>query len=449
MNTTSTGRISLLKAAPALLLSLLLCACGGGSDDSPETSNLTVTFTNISEPSQLEGISVVLHGADNRSIEQVLQPDSNGVVDFGQVDRSRVSFSVIEVFSPEGVPEDREPFLEIYTIMDAPNMPYFREARFGDHPMNNYVYPYCADEDRVQLLGRIINAPENTHAIGIAGAAGDFVRINLPSEDETFPIDVCAEALDVDNYYLIAHGFSDTSYFSEVIAHSSKVYLDAETNIYVFDLSQTPVTIPITSNIGPELIVDGAYLEDSLLNRPSGTHFNNSESITVLDLDEEPYWFFASNYDSDSESYFSFNRVMSQLPETLTFDPPAFSLRNRVQINEEARSVSWDLQNASSVDAISVYMGSVFRSGRWTIKLPPDTPSLTLPDLPEEIERKLYFDDSTDFTSLALEDYGNSSGYESLLNDFNDLNRAEDWYDVYKNLGEVTRVIYSNPLSDF
>jgi len=450
MNTTSTGRISLLNAAAILCLSLLLSAGGGGSDDSQDRTNLTVTFTNISEPSQLEGVSVVLHGADNRSIEQVLQPDNNGVVDFGDIDRSRVSFSVIEEVITEGGGSS----FSINTTLDAPNMPYFLRARFGDNPgWTPYAAAFC--DDPVQVQGRITNMPENIDLIWIDGMASPldfdsppfgFDAEDVPAENEVFPFYVCPLAFGVDNFYLVAIASSGSSSELELIAHSPRMYLDSETNVYVFDLSQRPFTIPITNTTTSELYFSSAT--DVLLGRIIGdSSFSDSgEYITMLDLPAEHYAFSAYESFWGAEKSLTITRFMDQLPESLIFNPPAFSLSNDIQVNEATRTLSWNLQNASSVDFMTIDLTHSFiGAASWTIRLNPNTSSLTLPDLPEHIDVYLRSDNLRDCT-WSIGDYSNVSGFDNYLEAFNDFNRSESLFDAYMSLGEEVSIRYQpNP----
>lgn len=89
----------------ANLAALLLAGCGSGSDSRSSGSERpiinappTLVIRTVRDDDRLtpvNGVDVVLHGADGVSVEQMVESDANGVADLGEVDRDRVTVTTI------------------------------------------------------------------------------------------------------------------------------------------------------------------------------------------------------------------------------------------------------------------------------------------------------------------------------------------------------------------
>jgi len=391
----------------------------------------------FTENGEIEGITVILHGVDGKSIEQELTTDANGIANFGVINRERVTFTVIEPYQ-----ENDSTQYNISTSVDilTTPIPYWIEA--GDSVFNTFN---CIEEDQqTTIQAKFINIPDDVKSIYVAPT---FLQSIPPEENKVVSINLCADLLSNKNHYFVATGFNtDDIYNSPMVAHSQAISTQSGDDVFIFDMSKRPVTFPYINNTNSPVYLYITSLTEFLKPLTANLHPENN-TISLFDFTYDRYFFSANtdevndgdDLDDDSSSlYVSYDQtwIEDELPENVVIDIPEFSADNIV-MNEPEGRFSWSLTNSESVDSLTITQK--YYNATWEVTLPPSITSIQLPQLPEAFD-DIIDPNNLEKQTLELLNFNNYQGYDALIERFIDIDLGSntDEFIFFENQNSVT-----------
>ena len=349
----------------------------------------------VSNSNDIEGVTVVLHGTDNISIEQVLMTDENGIANFGQLSRDRVTVTIIEEYT-----DADETFYDVQTFVDTANRPISFEVESD----GNSSYIDCNIEDAIDANIKFINIPENTDYIRATGLA---FSIYDPEENVATVAKICPKYYNNSGNFIVAVAGGSNDY-SLVLGHSQPVYSFVEGGITTFDLSRTMIEIPIVSHLDYPVNV-GVYSIDESFQYLGSYSSSNFESIKVMDVGIDNYYFHANNTEDDELTY-NLSWKTEGLPESIILNSPDLGLSN-FGFDASDREFTWDIVRNNNADLISTTIES--SNVYWHIAASASTESIKIPQLP--IAYDAINIDAITSKSVDISDYENVNGYDALV----------------------------------
>ena len=370
------------------------------------------TGTNASGNNSIEGITVVLHGVDNTSIEQVRITNENGVANFGQLSRDRVSVTIIEEYIYPDAEEYEGQYEEQYdvqTFIDIEN----RAIAFEVSDSENYYIDDCYEENTIDAVVRFINIPEGTDVIR---ADGILESIISPEENTDMTVKVCPDYYNSSDNFSVAMAIdtdissSTIGYSTSIIGHSQAVYEFNKIGTTVFDLSNTPTEIPIINNLDSPVNVSAFAITENI--QLLGFSQPVDEGILkVVDIDVDNFYVNAFSYNSDNRETYSQHWSMEELPDSIIINKPNFELTN-IEFNPSDRVFSWAIINNSN-EANMISLSLEDYTIQWSIIASASTTSIAIPNLP------IAFDliNNSDFNSrdVNIENLQSVDNYDDLI----------------------------------
>jgi hypothetical protein len=415
----------------------------------------------------LGGVYVILHGANGKSIDQVIQTNATGVADFGTVTRDRVTLTLAREETvtttyvyPSGATRSIPPkilaalkqrassgksassttiyiYHEIKTVADIlPNVYTLHldgHAYVEDSP--DAVLPLTLKGDLRSNFS--MQVQPGSFAWGSWSASGDVLgNLNLYDDDRQSDDKVSILA----NQYLWQEGGG-----SSLAAYGTALDLAAKSGDAVtVELNKIPVSLDWVSNKATTyLSLSGARkqvwytLTYQERNEPYGNAGGQtSGTLRTPSATEFPVSSYALSAHGQNVSPDQtivtvrrrFDSLGSQLP--ITYADYSFSgVSFDVAASQDRKSVSWTLSGSDAKDIITMeiqghaYSYDVVSGDTvnttvtldWQFALPPTTGSpYVLPDLPPALQSWLT-PASPQNSSITVEDYDGIAGYDALI----------------------------------
>ena len=349
----------------------------------------------VSNSNDIEGITVVLHAIDNTSIEQVLTTDENGIANFGILNRDRVTVTIIEEYV-----ETDEVTYDLQTFVDTVNRP----ISFEVENYSNSLDMACNEGNLIDAEVKFINIPENTDYIRATGLA---FSIYGPEENVATTAKICPEYYNNPDNFMVAIASLDNNY-AVVLGHSQPVYSFVEAGVTIFDLSRTMLEIPVVSNLDYPVNI-GIYSIDESFQPLWVYGASNFESIKVMDVGIDNYYFHANNAEDDELTY---NLAWSteELPESIIINSPNIGLSN-IGFDLLNKEFSWNIISNNNADLIGATLES--SNVYWHIAAPASTEIIRIPQLP--ITYAAIDIDVITSKSVDISDYHSVNGYDALI----------------------------------
>ena len=348
----------------------------------------------VANTSDIEGITVVLHGIDKTSIEQTLITDENGIANFGQLSRDRVTVTIIEEYT-----DADETFYDVQTFIDIENRPISLEVEND----GNSSYIDCNVENGTDARVKFINIPENTDYIWAVGLEAPIFGAE---EGVETTVKVCPEYYNNPDNFMVAIARLNNN--GVVLGHSQPVYSFVEGGVTTFNLSRTMIEIPIVSHLDYPVNV-GVYSIDESLQYLGSYSSLNFESIKVMDVDIDNYYFHANNAEDDELTY-NISWSTDELPASIVINNPDFGLSN-IGFDASDREFTWDIVSNNNADLISATLES--SNVYWNIGAPASTESIRIPQLP--IAYDAINIDAITSKSVDITDWQSVNGYDALV----------------------------------
>jgi len=339
-----------------------------------------------SSPS-IEGIQIILHSSNGVDTEQSLLTDADGIVNFGIIDRSQVTFSIIEPYSTDGTATK----YNITTVSDFPT------TRGGYYPHRQTTGDYevepvtaCVDSDpHTAFQAQFTNIPNDVKQITILGHPGSVYDVPDNQEaSEVIEMSLCSEASYFEKIQLIAQGANAEG---NITAYSLEIQRDISDSdaVAIFSLNQQPTILPITVEDLPSLSLIGTSVglfERALFVDPEIVIDNTSITVAAYEFDNSLHYVQANSVINANTTYQQQLKFTS-LPSSLSFIKPSFSLESQ-QFDAISNRYSWVVNNPQDSDSLTIVR--ISENIHWTIHVDPTQGVLTLPgvlnalDLTEE-----------------------------------------------------------------
>lgn len=323
----------------------------------------------------LAGVIVALYNTDNRTVQSTMVSNSNGVVDFGDVGRERVTLTIAY--------ED-----------DAGGSSLFRY-------LDSFIEVPTAE-------GIVFYVQENTLDFGSPG------KINIGLDPIVYPGAGVTTIDPTTAWWSHAAGtgqLNNISVYNYEIQNNGKLTLLAQTHdssnsiikwgmleeqtvndgdTYTISLNHDPVVVGWTTNPSTELdslsiIGDRKGVEYQLYS----TSYNFTPSATgstpiATEFPVDEYWIWAEDVVS-SEMTLASGKVYSSLPQTIEVPVPNYNLSS-VVYNSNTDTLSWSLSGTSPSDILNINLdGMETASVQWSIGLSPGSNSWHVMELPSQI----------------------------------------------------------------
>ncbi|TAA45830.1 hypothetical protein [Corallincola spongiicola] len=371
--------MKLLKIAP-LSLSLFIVACGGSSSGGPGGTSFTVTSLysySCGEPAPNPNSQLVLHDTDG-SVMQVIDADANGRM-VVETDRNTVTYSVIS---------------EKLSALSTSRMAV---QSFEDYPaMDNQVVNFSSisgvggDYQSVDLT---VTADEPIETEGVIGSQFVFIRdfepVQRGENGWKADVELCAPAGTSELYVTLQ---------SPLSGREGYAYGDAT---IILDGNEEPsVSIHLSEIASEPLLVDGAHSYFQLIKNDEVAYFNNASYLDSIYLPDS----------IESESHYYQYCGLEGLGSA---NPNAYVIPYRLSFSEIMGSeecsrhmVNNDDVVITSVDDDRIYYsstltnepdwrnvslnfnmeGPVAAGMDWSMSSPAENESITLLELPADIE---------------------------------------------------------------
>lgn len=403
--------------------------------------NLKVTVVDEAN-TPLEGAYAILHNTDNVTIERTIVTGVDGVADFGNIGRNTFTMTLAyESIGSKGKDKSRVFYYRtIDTVVEFPTRVFTWEMEIEDS----------------QELGTInvnhTNVPVNTTEVGIrpfwwwtGNSPFNFTNVPVYS-DEHLQNDGKLSILSM------ANEWKDTGqgYSAQVLIKYGYLLDQTVTDgaTYTVDFNQNPVTMSWTSNLPLDHFhIEGRRkdLDEYDLNSWDRVPGLTSGTVPYAQFPCEMYWVQGERGANPTETMMKYLEVNKRydaaraLPSSVALTFPNLDIAS-ASYNVGNKTFSWTLTGTAPKDIAGVEFDRFYSSGpdyydlEWGILVDPATKtSITLPDLPSEIQS--WFDDTQDIMEyeLWIDEYDFTNGYIDLITKYLDTgnppeNVANDSY---------------------
>ena len=325
----------------------------------------------------VQGATIALYNADNRTIAQTKISDANGVVDFGDIGRSRASITL----AYEDAEGDR--YIDTFVnVLVAESIVYYQDdTPSGVFGSGDFASNVIANID---LTLSDIPMGENSAVVQPLLAtqqdtAGGEPLSNVPVRE--------AHLQDDGKLSMLALTFSDTS-FSSLTGYG---YLLDQTVTngasYDISLARSPLSLGWTTS--PVTPLESLFI----LGVRSGRGYTVSSYLEgqaasgivpfVNEFPVEYYWVLA---DTDNSATTKLNSTVryNTLPQSLVVPLPDYSI-DSFDYAEATRIFSWGIMGSSSRDFVSLSLTNYDDAEsefEWTVFMAENTASWQVMDLP-------------------------------------------------------------------
>jgi hypothetical protein len=340
---------------------------------------------------QLSGITVILHGEDNISVEQVKQTDESGLVNFGMLDRDRVTYTVVETMN------DVEYEQESYSL--STNIGMLNQPSVFIVESNSAPIETGCTEQVVNV--ELINIPQETLWVN-----GEFVRDTIILEEGVEQsITICTSYNNITPPYYVFTVY-DSGY--SPIGHSQAITSFTENGVTQIDLSKQFIDVPVVNNLGAQAAVYS--INPQYTGAPISYYDEENSRVRFYDVPVETYHFFAGSNGEVERVNLSWSET--QRPESIILNKPDYSLSN-IEFNNLNQSVSWQSNNADQADTLQIFLSGYMNN--WYIAMSPSYNSFTLPELPEAYADLRNLERYSYQRNVSLRDYENFNSLDELI----------------------------------
>ena len=341
---------------------------------------------NLDSDQPVQGMTIALYNTDNRTIAQTKISDANGVVDFGDIGRSRATITFVYDDAEGDIEGDR--YIDTFVdVLVAQNIIYYQDIDTSgdglggsgsiianvDLTLSDIPADASAGFTRVQPLGAL-----QLHGEGSGGSPLN----NLPVSETHLQNDGKLSMLalttpDVSNSNLIAYGYL----LDQTVTEGTS---------YDISLARSPVNLGwATSPETPMWLLSITGLRSGQeydLMPFSGVFTDQSTSGTVVIPSEFP----VDNYEViavggnelATTGWISLMRY-NTLPQSLVV-PVSDYIMDSFSYTEATRTFSWGITGSLSRDFVALSLINADNSGEftWTVMMDENTSSWQVMDLP-------------------------------------------------------------------
>lgn len=413
-----------MKHALLVAAAVAVAACSGGGESgtlgaAPNTLVVTVL---TDQGTALDGIDVVLHAADDNTVERVVQTDGSGIANFGDIGRPTVTVTAgrqqgeaLELQTHVGVPggQRRFVFSEGFSFsVDETASAQFTLTPGGD--VEAILTPGGAGDDQ------LADGQADFEDFLVAGP--DAGPLSSLGDDGT--LSLLAFTLDADQR-IHQYGFLLDQPFTDGANYQGSIDRVADALTWTAD---TGADIPITVLGGRKGVTyflgqrdDQASTVGFPVMRAFPADFAAAVSFVAPEADSDPLVVWSRAYDV--------------LPAQLDIDFADFSVSD-LRYDPAAEQYTWQT-SGSGHDAFLLtrleVSGDGSRGSRWTLRLPPGRSSIVLPDLPPAYEAATRRSGDNDGASLIAINRVAAAGYaafDASADDGTGFNRASFGVDL-------------------
>ncbi|MGD8938597.1 MAG: hypothetical protein PVJ72_04410 [Gammaproteobacteria bacterium] len=329
-----------------------------GSDDSPK--NLSFQLLDSTEQ-PVSGVTVIMHGADNVSIEETRVSDVDGVADFGEVDNRKVTITVYSPFTTGYA------YLATYVDIDPGETTLYVEV---DHEQPSCFYTFYEAFDENGSISM-------NYLITVGGASGGGASTPFLGAGGT----TCADVQNDGNISAIAFKNSPSIYGMSI---DQAPFWDAqnvdEARMSIL-LQYEPASLTF-SGLGAQI----TYFRLSAIHKGVKYPINNPDktgpsSIAYADQFPAEYYIVNTSFGGSGRTM-----VMDALYSHI--DVPLVDIQFfDYGYNTAENLVYWNHSGTTEVNLQTLYIQTGQSSGvqLWYVHLPSSSTQWKMPDLPADV----------------------------------------------------------------
>jgi len=427
-----------------ILFVLGVLSCNGEEDegDIAETTTLKVMLLDNPVSNQpFPGGYVILHGEDNRSVERSIRTDHTGVADFGDIGRTRATFTIAWEWTM---------FVRAWRQLRT-----FQNVRVGDTAL--YVFHYEGEVgDHIATIDvTLTGAPARTDSTVLL----PFNWIQSYSDHNPLSEfrDVTIHDLHIQKngkVSLLACAFEGPTVPGNLLTYG--FLLDQEVvegTEYEILIDQEPGSVNWRTEPSKTLSLLSAVGEYKGVTYPweisVGEHISEGTLLYPAEFPMDHYWFHAYHEAGDLETGMTrlqTHKRYDKMPHTVGIEMPDYRLHH-ASYDDHKKRVSWSLSGQTEKDAVTLRIDILLDDETWTnwiVHMRPQVVEWTTVDLPSPIDEWVN-PALGEAVTLSVSDYDACTSYDSywkrlpdLMYSYEDLSRIyHGSYLVYQDLGNL------------
>ncbi|MDY0163188.1 carboxypeptidase-like regulatory domain-containing protein [Desulfobotulus sp.] len=392
----------------------------------------------------VQGVWVVLHGTDGRSVAQSLRTNTNGVADFGNVGRSQVNITIAHEKQRQdygAVTLERE--MNTFVSIPAGDWVYYLETE----DVEPHTF-YCQEGGQTVVVP--VDYGTEEPALGETLRFIPYMDITgwTPQRPSSHNIRICPGTLQADGKFSLLAQLGQYQSETGNFAWNRYGFIldqDPAGAITLLMVTRNPVNMGWQSNLALNQILFSGWRK--------GTHFQlgGSHHPTAMtsgsfaypqDIDMQGYALSGATYGQSNgfNHSRSIRKRYTSAPTEVTLAFPDRQVSNPAY-NEATQTISWTLSGTAPMDVlnaeINAWMPPTDTSApidfSWSAIMPPNGSSWQFPNLPQELMAWMPPNEATHKTiSVSIENFASYSGYEAALLAFLRGERPFDDYEVYR-----------------
>ena len=356
---------------------------------------------------KVDGITIILHGVDGRSIERVIETDNNGIANFGLIDRERVTVTIAETIMLLN-----QKYLNLTTQVNVKQQAMTYTVDFSSALATRY---FCDADELITVKAKFINIPDAVDMITIENNYNGQIT---PIEGEEVDLRFCVNYINDEKFNIVAKGMTfsgdESASGSALIAHSQAVLAQLSTEALVFDMSKSPIDIPYVNNTAMSVEFTAFDLADYFLPLVAIEEQQSTNVVSVYDIDTGDdllYYSLENQVSANSSVYYGESWTQNSMPANITFNIPEFSATN-FSYDTVINKYSWQLIGGQAVDTISIVKTN--RRFNWNVLMANSAGSYVMPMLPQALMTVINEEESFNST-LALLDIKTMTGFDQVI----------------------------------
>ena len=409
---------------PILMVGVLcLGACNNNDDnDVVVTGGTTLSFLikdDRKSDQPLAGVTVALYEIDNATIAETKLSDVNGIVNFGDVGRERVTIAVAH-----------ESEVAIAT------------TSYTQRVINSYIDVQAADN-----ITLYVQEPREDIEMGLINITFDLTQVPAG----VMPVDILPLSVTDWSLYVTGPGVLEG-----ILVYNHQIQDDGTLSLLVLGTDGITTNLAKWDMLIDQAFVDGATYTMGLTQDPIPLNWTTSpttdlSSISIVgvrkgvvyDLEDEivldppvssgsipfpmdfpldKYWIYGEA-DISAQSYVNSTTSYTTLPLNIEVPLPDYRF-DSVAYDTVTRTLSWTLSGTTSRDTIGMFLyGEVDPATsiktEWNVVMAPDRTSWRVMELPAPADSWIDLTSlATNFVSAALEakDFDVFTGYDEVWN---------------------------------
>jgi len=453
MKDNRTGIRSTLVLGLLIFLALALTACGGGSDDEPNentggggatgggnqsgsSNNLIINILdNIITKLAVDGVFVTLYESDNKTILQTIETGTDGVADFGDMSNSVSMDGDNKVTVTIAYKDTSSNDSEILTYFDVSPGNYTVHVKDQSCQSQGKINTEFSNIPVEAQLATLIPTPSETDdifSVSSLGAGSSSVQISNGVAAFS-DLNVCSSNLQTDGKLsqllttidstgeFVSYGFELDQTFTDGASFNGNADLTPT------DLSWTS-TDPndLVNNVNIMAIRKGVVFPS--LGRwlaPSDTSATSGSFPFISEFPADFYVLQAMQRISEQSTRMSMEKT-NAIGENISV---AFSENEFTEFGFDAQTetFTWVLTGNSNKDFILLDLEfDDIKNVYWELNIEPNVTSLTLPDLPNEVQS--WFDrtdiivDEVSVAAIELKSIDGFDAYYAAISAGGDIN---------------------------